>query len=57
MVSKLVLRRIRRIAMEFHDASSPVGHRAMQQLLEESGFTTRLRWDGCSSTGMIYARR
>jgi FkbM family methyltransferase len=49
--------RIRRIAMEFHDASSPVGHHELQQLLEANGFATRLNWDGSSSTGMLYASR
>jgi FkbM family methyltransferase len=51
-----VLQRIGRIAMEFHDDASPLRHEELQRLLEERGFTTRVRWDGRSATGFLYAR-
>jgi FkbM family methyltransferase len=50
-----VLQRIGRLAMEFHDDASPLHHDELQRLLEERGFTTRVRWDGRSATGFLYA--
>ena len=51
------LRRIQRVAMEFHDGSSPYDHRELRSLLDGCGFTTRLRWDGSSRNGLLYASR
>lgn len=50
------LRRIKKIAMEFHNGYSSLDHRAMQKLLNEAGFKTEVRWDGRSVTGYLYAR-
>jgi FkbM family methyltransferase len=51
------LGRIDRLAMEFHDGASPLGHDAMRALLEQAGFQTSVRWDGRSTRGFLYARR
>lgn len=51
------LRRIRRIAMEFHDDRSPLDHAALERLLAGAGFHTRLVWDGADVRGFLYARR
>ncbi len=50
-------RRFRRISMEFHDGASALRHQEIQKLLEEAGFPTRLRWDGRSGVGILYAAR
>ncbi len=49
--------RIGRIAMEFHDETSPMKHDAIEELFRRHGFTTRLAWDGHGSEGMLYASR
>jgi FkbM family methyltransferase len=54
---KSYLGRVQRIAMEFHDNSSPCNHRELQRLLDGCGFSTRLRWDGSSPNGLLYASR
>ncbi len=51
------LRRVRKIAMEFHDHLSDVNHVQIQKLLESAGFTTRLKWDKKSPLGYMYAWR
>jgi len=52
------LRRIRKLAIEFHDNALPqFKHDDIQRLLEEVGFVTRLNWNGKSRFGYIYARR
>jgi hypothetical protein len=43
--------------MEFHDDTSRCSHGELQALLGDSGFTTRLRWDGVSPNGLLYASR
>jgi FkbM family methyltransferase len=48
--------RIDRIALQFHDYASPLDHAELQALLERAGFETRLRWDGKSRQGFLYAR-
>jgi FkbM family methyltransferase len=55
--SEETLSRVRRIAMEFHDATSPLNHVELEQLLVKRGFETRLDWDGIASTGFLYASR
>lgn len=50
-----LLRKIRKIALEFHDHLSPFYHTRLQGFLEAAGLTTRLRWDGHSPLGYIYA--
>jgi len=49
--------RIRRIGLEFHDRLSPLGHEALEGLLAEMGFRTRLSWDGADVRGFLYASR
>ncbi|CAN5904008.1 MAG: FkbM family methyltransferase [Gemmatimonadota bacterium] len=49
------LRRVRQIAMEFHDNVSRLDHRAMEALLQDAGFRTQLRWNGRSPFGYLYA--
>lgn len=51
------LRRVRKIALEFHDHLTQTKHEGLQRMLEQMGFTTRLYWDGESSLGFIYAWR
>lgn len=51
------LKRIRKIAMEFHDHLSQFHHNDIQKLLKEGGFATRLQWDRKSPLGYIYAWR
>ncbi len=51
------LRRIRKIAMEFHNHLSEFAHDQIQNLLEGAGFTTNLDWDGKSKVGYLYAWR
>ena len=48
------LRRIRKVAIEFHDHVSPLKHDDIRALLEKEGFVTRLNWDGRSPFGYIY---
>ena len=56
-LQRAFLQRIRRIAMEFHDSTSPLDHTALTRLLEENGYRVRLRWDGVSTSGLLYAWR
>lgn len=51
------LKRIRKIAIEFHDHLSKIDHVGMQKLLEEVGFITSLKWDGKSPLGYLYGWR
>lgn len=51
------LRRIRKIALEFHDNISELKHYDIQKLLEEEGFTTKLSWNGKGPFGYLYACR
>lgn len=52
---KEYLRKIRKITMEFHDNVSLLKHNEIQELLEEAGFVTELRWNGKGPFGYIYA--
>jgi len=54
---RATLRRIGRIAMEFHDNVSPLSHTEICAILERSGFETRLAWDGKSYFGYVFGRR
>jgi FkbM family methyltransferase len=49
------LKRISRLAIEFHDNVSTIAHEQIQTLLEQHGFRTALKWDGASSFGFLYA--
>ncbi len=51
------LKRIRKIAMEFHDSHSPLNHKEMDRVLVNAGFKTSLVWNGKASSGYLYARR
>ncbi len=50
------LRKIRKIAMEFHDNVSSLSHDEILELLEDQGFSCWLDWDGKSSFGYLYGR-
>ncbi len=49
------LQRVRKIAMEFHDHLSELNHTDLQHILEGAGFHTRLKWNGRSPLGYMYA--
>lgn len=51
------LKRIRKIAMEFHDTLSPLNHEEMDKILVDAGFNTSLVWDGKGSSGYMFARK
>ncbi len=51
------IKRIKRLAMEFHDTLSPLNHKEMDKFLVQAGFKTLLRWDGKGSSGYLFARR
>lgn len=50
-------KRIRKIAMEFHDNVSQLKHEEIQRLLEGVGFVTTLKWNGNSPFGYLYGKR
>lgn len=57
---KEYLKRVRKIAMEFHDHLSLLNHNQIQKLLEETGFTTKLEWydkSPHSPLGFLYGWR
>ncbi len=54
---KQYLKRIRKIAMEFHDNVSQYKHDDIQRLLEDIGFVVKLNCDGKSPFGYLYGRR
>lgn len=54
---KEYLKRIRKIAMEFHDNVPLHKHDTIQQLLADIGFVVTLNWDGKSPFGYLYGRR
>jgi FkbM family methyltransferase len=49
------LKKISRLAIEFHDNVSALAHDRIKALLEQKGFRTALRWDGVSPFGFLYA--
>ena len=51
------LKRIGRLAIEFHDNVSAIAHGQIQALLEQHGFRTALRWDAATPFGFLYARQ
>src|SRR5690606_3536372 len=51
------LARIGRIAIEFHDNVSPLGHGEIEGILQKAGFRTRVVWDSSSPFGYLYAWR
>jgi len=53
------LRRVKKIVVEFHDNCSPLTHDAIQRLMEEAGFKTRLYWGfgKDSPYGYLYGKR
>ena len=51
------LKRVRKIAMEFHDNTSPLKHDEIEKLLIESGFKTKLDWNGRKPYGYLYGFR
>lgn len=55
--SRKCLEKTRKIAMEFHDNVSILKHDEIKRLLESSGFSCNLNWDGASQFGYLYARR
>ncbi|MAM28745.1 MAG: hypothetical protein CMC13_06950 [Flavobacteriaceae bacterium] len=51
------LKKINKMAIEFHDNNSILGHEEILKELNNSGFKTSLKWDGKSYFGYIYANR
>lgn len=51
------LKKIDRLAIEFHDNVSTLAHDRIQTLLEQQGFRTALKWNGVSPFGFLYASR
>ncbi len=51
------LKRIKKIALEFHDNVSLLKHEEILGLLANTGFVTSLRWDRISPFGYIYGYR
>ena len=52
------LKKIRKIAMEFHNQLSNFDNNDIQKMLEEADFTTELKWDSNSSSeGFLFAWR
>lgn len=51
------LKRIDKIAVEFHDNHSILNHNEILEYLKKSGFKTSLSWDGDSYFGYIYGKR
>ena len=49
------LKRVKKIAMEFHDHLSDINHEELQRILQGVGFRTRLKWDNRSPLGYLYA--
>jgi FkbM family methyltransferase len=52
-------RRVKKMEVEFHDASSPLKHDAIQRLMEEAGFKVRLHWmfGEDSPYGVLHGKR
>lgn len=55
--AKNQLRKIRKIAMEFHDNVSLLKHDEIVKLLEDQGFSCWLDWNGTSPFGYLYGKR
>ena len=51
------IRKIRKIAIEFHDNVSSLHHGKIAELLEAQGFSCWLHWDGRSPFGYLYGRK
>ncbi|WP_410004684.1 FkbM family methyltransferase [Aequorivita nionensis] len=51
------LKKINKIAVEFHDNHSILNHTEILKYLKDSGFKTSLSWDGSSYFGYIYGKR
>ncbi len=51
------LKKINKMAIEFHDNHSILSHKEILIELQNSGFKTSLKWDGKSYFGYIYANR
>jgi FkbM family methyltransferase len=51
------LKKINKIAVEFHDNHSILNHSEIDEYLKMSGFKTILSWDGKSYFGYIYGNR
>lgn len=50
-------KRIKKVAIEFHDNRSLLNHDQIMQILIAEGFTTIIHWDGKSYYGYIYGKR
>lgn len=51
------LKKVKKLAMEFHDGISKIKHDGMRKILEEAGFQTGIRWNGRSLRGHLYGWR
>lgn len=54
---KEYLMKVQKIALEFHDHLSQYNHNDIQKLLQETGFTTRLKLNNNIPLGYLYAWR
>jgi FkbM family methyltransferase len=55
--SEEYLKRVKKIAMEFHDHLTDINHDDLQNILKSAGFSTSLKWDNKSPLGYLYAWR
>jgi FkbM family methyltransferase len=55
--SRAYLQKVGKVALEFHDHLSEINHQTIQNTLDKAGFMTRLKWNGTSPLGYIYAWR
>lgn len=52
-----VWKKVRKIALEFHDNVSQLSHQQIQEILKDLGFKTHIHYDGQSSFGYLYGYR
>lgn len=51
------LKKIQKVAIEFHDNNSVLNHEEIIEYLKNANFQTNLKWDGKSYFGYIYGKR
>lgn len=50
------LKKIKKVAIEFHDNHSILNHEEIINYLKKAGFETNLSWDGSSNFGYVYGK-
>jgi FkbM family methyltransferase len=50
-------KKIKKVAIEFHDNCSILKHDEILNILKSEGFTTNIKWDGKSYFGYIYGKK